>query len=392
MDQITIQTRVLHSRVHYPELDSLRGLAALAVVFNHCLLFLPGFDRTILKNSSEPTRGLVESLLCDTPLHLFWQGQSAVMLFFVLSGFVLSLPWWRGQPQSYSVFLIRRVTRIYLPYLVAVGAAAALMVTVGQKPLPLLTAWFNEWNWEQTLTAKVALQHLAMTGSDNFIDIPIWSLVYEMRISVIFPGLMAAALVFGSRGFLACLAAMVSVYVATHLFHLSEDWIDIASHMVGFTALFVLGAFCARHVGAVGRFCTPGPTYLPAAMLCGGLLLLWPTYSSKTLVQVVPLGIGSALVVFAGMLPGRINATLHHPLPLWLGRVSFSLYLIHMPILLAVVRLTYGTMPVPVALVLGTLLSLVLSEGFHRAVERPCQQLGRRLTTRRVRTAELAVP
>ena len=44
-------------------------------------------------------------------------GPEAVILFFVLSGFVLSLPAVNGRPQTYPTFITRRIFRIYVPYL-----------------------------------------------------------------------------------------------------------------------------------------------------------------------------------------------------------------------------------------------------------------------------------
>ena len=52
-------------------------------------------------------------------------GAEAVILFFVLSGFVLSLPAVDGRPQSYFTFVTRRIFRIYVPYLAALAVSVA---------------------------------------------------------------------------------------------------------------------------------------------------------------------------------------------------------------------------------------------------------------------------
>jgi hypothetical protein len=85
------------------ELDALRGLAALMVPLYHPrLLFglhLPGF----------------EHYLWSGPLHILVAGPEAVILFFVLSGFVLALPIVQRKQLPYHAYLIRRICRIYLP-------------------------------------------------------------------------------------------------------------------------------------------------------------------------------------------------------------------------------------------------------------------------------------
>lgn len=60
----------------FNEFDSLRGLAAVSVVLCH---LLPLGNYTLINT------------LDKTPFHLLWAGHEAVILFFILSGFVLSL-------------------------------------------------------------------------------------------------------------------------------------------------------------------------------------------------------------------------------------------------------------------------------------------------------------
>ncbi|WP_182299468.1 acyltransferase family protein [Cohnella cholangitidis] len=68
----------------FVQLDALRGLASLAVLFSHILLI-----------TGPSSMGyVVYALLTRTysPFQIFVNGNGAVVLFFVLSGFVLSLP------------------------------------------------------------------------------------------------------------------------------------------------------------------------------------------------------------------------------------------------------------------------------------------------------------
>src|SRR5438105_12280270 len=90
----------------FRELDSLRGLAALIVVFHHFfwMWFYHQTERT------DPAFLLFYPLIA---------GHESVILFFLLSGFVLSVPYLRGRSQPYGTFLLRRVLRIYCPYFFA---------------------------------------------------------------------------------------------------------------------------------------------------------------------------------------------------------------------------------------------------------------------------------
>jgi peptidoglycan/LPS O-acetylase OafA/YrhL len=79
----------------FVELDALRGVAACTVVLHH----------------------LAQAYSFESPWYLrpLVAGHEAVILFFTLSGFVLSLPFWnRGSNGPYGQYLIRRFFRIYV--------------------------------------------------------------------------------------------------------------------------------------------------------------------------------------------------------------------------------------------------------------------------------------
>ena len=101
-------------RSHYPELDALRGAAALVVLMNH-------FHQVWL-GTSHPHWIARPKLI--PPLWLLVNGHASVILFFLLSGFVLTLPSLRGSHQPYPRYLARRVCRIYPPYV------AGLLISV----------------------------------------------------------------------------------------------------------------------------------------------------------------------------------------------------------------------------------------------------------------------
>ncbi len=80
-------------------LDSLRGIAAVAVVASHVL----AISRIA-----------------------YFEAHAAVMVFFVLSGAVLTLPWVRGTAPDRLGFIVRRVCRLWPPVVAAMVIAVAL--------------------------------------------------------------------------------------------------------------------------------------------------------------------------------------------------------------------------------------------------------------------------
>jgi len=133
--------RPLAGRVH--ALDGLRGLAALVVVLHHALLASAPNLASVYSVSPSASLGKVEWLLAYTPLHIVWAGQEFVVVFFVLSGFVLSLPAVRGKQQPASSYYPSRLLRLYIPVWGALAFAAVMHVAVNHRAVDGASFWLN---------------------------------------------------------------------------------------------------------------------------------------------------------------------------------------------------------------------------------------------------------
>ncbi len=365
-------------RERFDALDSLRGVAAMAVVVNHCLDLFPfvgGFSSA--QTAHAPTA--FAAWLLRSPLSLAWDGRGAVAVFFVLSGFVLSLPWFRDRALSYSSFVLRRICRIYLPYLVAVAFSMALATLLASLRPPLLSLWFDTSNWVEPVSWTAIGDHLLMLGGHNTFDNPVWSLDHEMRISLVFPLLVLPLLRFGVKS--ALVLAIILYGAAGALTHFA-GWHGAPAELAAtlrFSTFFLLGAALARYADALaegdrhGRWIVP-PGLAAWSALAAGLLLLWASREPAIMAA------ASGLVILSAILPGAIRGALRRRVPRALGRVSYSLYLTHLPVILSAVYLLHGRLPLPAIVVLSLLVVLPVSWLFNRLVEEPANRLGRRLT------------
>ena len=98
----------------------------MTVVIHHVLITQP-----IIEDANDPRSF---AWLKYSPLHAFWAGNEAVLFFFLLSGFVLALPFFQTAV-PYTSFVVRRICRIYLPYWLVVAVAVAVRALVYRGPI-----------------------------------------------------------------------------------------------------------------------------------------------------------------------------------------------------------------------------------------------------------------
>ncbi|WP_256942007.1 acyltransferase family protein [Bacillus thuringiensis] len=127
-------------------------------------------------------------LLKETPaLIITSSGNESATFFYVLSGFVLFCSIKYGQTTYYS-YIIKRICRIYIPYIVAITVAILSQLLLSKYGIATLSDWFNR-SWSVGYSNELSLQYISLIGNynaDSYNNV-IWSLVHEMRISIIFP-------------------------------------------------------------------------------------------------------------------------------------------------------------------------------------------------------------
>jgi peptidoglycan/LPS O-acetylase OafA/YrhL len=364
-------TRTGHS--HYYQLDSLRGLAALAVAIHHWHILWT------LAPHSKYAAVIVQML----PFRLLIAGHASVMMFFVLSGFVLSLPQVRGKQVDYVPYLVKRVCRIYLPYLVALAVAVlACWKWHGRHAYGL---WVDS-AWPEAPQCSSILQHLLFIGSYRYVyNFSFWTLVQEMRISLIFPPVCVLAIRFGRNG---AAALALGLLLAGALMGDLAPATAILGTTVSYTGMFVVGILLARwlpemrkvmenlnskYYWALFAFCVALYAYAPSVFYA----MHWnfPAWDGFT-------AIGAAGLILFSLVDKKLEALLLHRSVTFLGRISYSIYLLHLPVLLTFGFLFYGRL-LPIFWIGPYLITtILLATIMYHAVELPAIELGRELASR----------
>ena len=392
-------------------LDVLRGLAALAVVFNHFGYFLP----PVVKN----------------PVYQWINpGDYGVFVFFLISGYIV--PASLERKGSVRTFWVSRLFRLYPLYLLAVAIAVTLyMMHVGGLG--------GEGSDPETSVLSQMLMMSNVLAGENLPNV-VWSLSYEMIFYLLLTALFMArvhrrssryALAFGAVA-VALGGVLPQAYFTSNLW--SPRVIALIADLVVLTGLAVavglrgmprmVGASLAAMVGLTlmafnGTWLFPWEALSILALMFTGTMLYRAEqgqYSWRRAIAIAVAVLGLAItagvwhhnpgnmsahdnfiwertwfmsVFVAGVTFGTGLALRHVTWPrilTWLGLISYSLYLLH-PALIEVCRhltwTAHHSFWVQVLLdALFLVILIAVCSATYLLVERPMQGVGRRLAKR----------
>lgn len=362
----------------YPELDSLRGLAALSVLFSHIYLL---FHETIITSF----------LFKYGPLRFLVAGSEAVIFFFILSGFVLSLSFYSSQSFNYGAYVIKRICRIYLPYLFSIFIAFLFRELFYTSKIESLTYWFND-NWSNAYNFDSMIDHIVLIGTfTSSINNVVWSLVHEMRISLIFPFIMLLVVKIDIvKGIgLAITMSMISIIyynLSNPLFIGTELYTTLH-----YSAMFVIGALLAKHRKVISsRMLSIKRVYKIALLITGILIYLYvhpsfvlnifindfdPFY--RTVIDTWFVSLGSCVLVIYATSYNYLTQILRNKIFSYLGKISYSLYLTHIPVLFSSVHLLHGVLNMVLICLIAIILTIIISSLIYLMVEKPSVLLGK---------------
>lgn len=299
-----------------PSLTSLRGLAALWVVLYHySVQCFPSLDVTHFT-------------------HFISKGYLAVDMFFMLSGFVMTHVYYRVFANTESIklhyrsFLVARVARLY-PMHVFVLFLFVTTALTSQMMASSATGTFLgiPWNGPELITAAVA-NVLMLQGLDagklswNY---PAWSISVEFMAYLVFPLILPIIWRASNRGKL--VLALILVIALLWLAFLTKDnfnqWdgpITLLRCMPEFllgTLLYHAYRMNAQNTLINGDAVTLG--IIVAVLLC-------LHFGAPDLLIVA---LFAALIPIAVANTGRLSEAANVRPLMWLGEISYSLYLIH---------------------------------------------------------------
>lgn len=316
---------------HIGSLDGLRGLAAAIVLVSHITLVFPEFG----------------------PLAYLDIGTEAVGIFFALSGFLMAYLY-GGRPvtrESVLDFLVSRIARIYPVYLAAVCLIGLL------SAVPLL-------NYPQPIAGPLDfVLHVMLLGKSGVF----WSVPPEIQFYVAFPVIWL--FLSDPRRYQAIGFGLMAVVAVVSLLGFPGPGILLHAKL----PYFLFGVVAGRlHAALSDR----PPTTAIGVM---AVVLLVVFFSYKFVVSAtgepfwgLPTALASALAVALIAREHPLTARLLSSGPLrFLGLTSFSLYLLHVPVMFLTRQTFSALLPMPLLALLTLATSLLAGWVSYNLIEAP---------------------
>lgn len=316
-----------------PALTGLRGFAILLVVFSHAGM-----------------HGMIKNLP--------GMGQLGLMLFFALSGYLITQRYFATDSlRGWLIYARNRVLRIFPAYLFV-----------------LFACWFLSSRYNVPVVFPIdeveLLKHIFLLGEYS----PLKTIPIEMKFYALFPVIALVVRELSTRATIRALLLFCAWLASTLIPFRLETVIDLMPHLSMFLSGMWFGYMAQQShprtntgpLAAVCLLCIVIAIPNLFAAIFGFAHGLWHDSLAFSLLM--------GLTVFASAhAQGRVGQLLSHPFLVHIGKISFSLFLIHWMAYAVVERYIHG----PGWAVMGTgiILAMWVATAMYYLIERPAYRL-----------------
>jgi peptidoglycan/LPS O-acetylase OafA/YrhL len=318
-------SRVTSTGTMIPEVDGLRFLAIAAVLFHHLVsIYLPATGRVEKIATTADWFGAAgESWFIKAA----YCGHFGVNLFFVISGFILAIPFVKRAlanqpPPGLKSYYWRRVTRIEPPYLICLVIYLLLKWHDGNEISGLLPNFL----------ASAFYLHGPLYGRESTINGVAWSLEVEIQFYLIVPLLVRGFTLRDSRLRRATLLVAIIIFglfSQMYIYPYAPAW--MRTSVVNFMHYFLAGFLLADlYLSGDGR--RAGQSWWGDGLaILAGAAIFWILLGFGHLYFILPLVVAA---LYVGIYLGRFaNRLIRLRWVVIIGGMCYTIYLYHVMII-----------------------------------------------------------
>jgi len=347
------------------EVDGLRFLAIFPVVIQHLSERLERNVSFTFQPGSE----------FEFTHYLTNRGFIGVYIFFVISGFILGMPFAAyflrgGKKVSIKTYFIRRLTRLEPPYIIVLSLITVSLVVMGYY------SWSEIW---PHFIASVFYLHSIIFHSWSYINPPVWTLEIEVQFYILAPFL--AMLLFSIKPKILrriCLISFIFLIVLLQqYFRIPHQYtiLTILAHIHFFLIGFLLvDIYLTDWDQGIKR--KPHFNYL-AILSFAAAIMLWSW--DHFLINRILFSFALFVLVYSVFRSTWINRFVTLPWITAIGGMCYTIYLIHLPLIELFIRFSktihvtdFFTINFLIQLCLLTPILLTASIIFYLLIEKPC--------------------
>ncbi|MPW20587.1 acyltransferase family protein [Paraburkholderia sp. CNPSo 3157] len=368
----------------FDRLEALRGIAALSVAVGHSMIWL-AFNREQIGATPVWEVSGTQARIARFLISVF-SGEAAVDIFFVLSGFVLTASMLGQQLTAgrFWSFSVKRLFRIVPVSWLSLGVVVMYLLSIypGHSVIAGASDWFTNW-YGEPLAAKTVIENAAFVSP--WLNPNAWTLKVELIASALLPAMVFAV---GRSGMIRTVVLLMATLLVGWMFRADQFG---AFHYV---YMFAVGIAVFKH-GARTTAREQGGAALVIACVAaivasGACFPLWHPFEADLII------VAASAVLIWMIASGRDNIALSVLDFRWvrfLGRISYSFYLLHFIVLYAIANALLHVVPTPIMLrqplavmflssVLSIASTIPLAVLSFQYVEKPLTQIGRRISLR----------
>lgn len=301
--------------------ESIRGLACMAVVFSHLILtFFPLLHTNLVSDFEKMTS--IERWIFNSPFNFWYSGSAAVYIFFVLSGYVLSYAILSKADINKKLLsmALKRYPRLAIPALLS--CIIAWVVSFVDVDTSSASKWISNYLNEPYSLIDAIYQ--GAIGSFLFGSAPINWVLWTMQIELFGSFILFLLLFFYKENLkifflLSFILPLPAILVSTHFFF------GVYSFIIGIY-LFLYGKNIPLYLALPSLII--GLYFAGVHNLSASYGLFNNILGNKSYLLLN--FISGALICFGVLMHPRVSEILDKKPLILLGKLSFSIYLLHM--------------------------------------------------------------